>query len=226
MLDWRVAYADYDALVDLFTEIFVRKHYPFEQRRPRPFVVDCGANIGVASLYFKTIAPDAQVLAFEPNPTAFRLLETNMRHNGIADDVECVPLALAREPGIRTLHVPAPAHGGASLEFAGEGWSPVAVEAVRLSDRIGDRQVDFLKIDVEGSETAILDDLGENGVLSQVDEIVLEHHPRNARDLAGLLGKLADADFECRVAVVSDAFWSSSQLLLVHAFRATEVPRS
>jgi FkbM family methyltransferase len=222
LLDWEMVYVDYAALVTLFEEIFVRRQYPFQPQRAKPFVVDCGANVGVATLYFKTLAPDADVLAFEPEPTAFRLLEENVRQNLLAD-VECVPVALARECGVRTLRTFAPAHGGASLEFDGAGWSATEVEVVRLSDRIGARRVDFLKLDVEGSEAAILDDLIESAVIRQVDEIVLEHHPRRAADLASLLGTLADSGFEYRIAVAGDHFWEPGQLLVLHAFRASAI---
>lgn len=222
LLGWEIGYADYAALVELFEEVFIRRHYPFAPRRSKPFVVDCGANIGLATFFVKTLAPEADVLAFEPEPTAFRLLEENVRHNRLAD-VECVSAALAREPGVRTLRTPAAAHGGASLEFDGVGWTATDVEAIRLSDRIGTRRVDFLKLDVEGSEAAILDDLRDTGVLAQVDEIALEHHPTRPVDLAGVLNTLVEAGFECRIAVAADRFWDPSQLLLVHAFRATAI---
>ncbi len=220
LLDWRVEFVDYPALVDLYLEIFVRRHYPFTRRRERPFVIDAGANIGVASLYFATVAPDANVLAFEPNPTAYRLLAANMRRNGL-EHVECLPLALAREPGPRTLRTPAPAHGGASLELEGAGWSSVEVDAVRLSDRIAGRPaVDFLKLDVEGSEQAILDDLYASGTIRLVGELVLEHHPRRAGDLGRLLAGLSDHGFEYRIALAGDAFWQPApQLVIVHATR-------
>ena len=180
--------------------------------------MDCGANIGMSVMYVKSLAPDAEVLAFEPEPTAFRLLVENMDRNDISG-VECLPLAVAREPGQRTLRAAAPAHGGASIEFDGAGWAENQVEAVRLSERIGKRRVSFLKLDVEGSEVAVLDELNEADVLDQVDEIALEHHPRRAADLPGVLQTLASAGFEYRIAVASDAFWDPGQLLLLHAFR-------
>jgi hypothetical protein len=78
ILDWNVIYADYPALVELFEEIFVRRYYPFRPARRTPFVVDCGANVGVSAMFFKTVAPEAEILAFEPEPTAFRLLCDNV----------------------------------------------------------------------------------------------------------------------------------------------------
>jgi FkbM family methyltransferase len=218
ILGWEVDYVDYPAVVELFEEIFVRRHYPFKPARASPFVVDCGANIGVSAMYFKTLAPQAEILAFEPEPTAFRLLSENIRLNQMRS-VDCRPQAVARETGIQILRSVAPAHGGASLKFHAPGWVETEIEAVRLSDYLGDRQVDFLKLDVEGSESDVLRDLDETGALHRVEEIALEHHPRNGEDLPRLLQILVGADFSYRLALASDSFWDPGQLLLVHAFR-------
>ena len=40
--------------------------------------IDCGANIGISILFFKKQYPDCTIMAFEPNPHAFPLLEKNV----------------------------------------------------------------------------------------------------------------------------------------------------
>src|SRR5688572_6336531 len=42
------------------------------------FIVDAGANIGIASIYFATKFPNARVIAIEPEPENFTLLEKNI----------------------------------------------------------------------------------------------------------------------------------------------------
>src|SRR5262249_17965621 len=51
----QAAYRDFQALLGLFEEIYLRRHYPFRPTRATPLVIDCGANIGIATLFFKTL---------------------------------------------------------------------------------------------------------------------------------------------------------------------------
>ena len=76
--------------------LYLRRHYPFRPVRARPLVIDCGANIGVATLYFKTVAPEARVIAFEPEPTAYELLRENVERNRLTD-VACTGGACGRD---------------------------------------------------------------------------------------------------------------------------------
>jgi FkbM family methyltransferase len=218
LLDWELAYEDFLPVVHTYEEIFLRRQYPFVPRRSDPLIVDCGANIGIATLFFKTLVPAARILSFEPEPTAYRLLEENVRHNRL-ENVECFRLALAREPGTATLRAASPAAIDASLEFGGPGWSVTTVDTERLSTILGDREVDFLKLDVEGSEGAILTDLRDHGSLARVAELALEYHPSREGDLAELLAILSEAKFDARIAVAGDRLWEPDQVLLVHAVR-------
>src|SRR5262249_35452673 len=161
-------------------------------------------------LFFKSIAADARVLAFEPEPSAFALLRENVSHNRLSG-VECFAVALGAEPGRATLSTPAPASLSASVVFGGNGWSTAAVDVERLSDILGDRRVDFLKLDVEGSEEAILDDLHSSGALARVDELALEFHPSPEHELGQLLQKLSDTGFQYRISVIGDRIWEPGQ---------------
>jgi len=214
----RVAYASYPALVSLFEEIYLRRHYPFRSTHAGPLVIDCGANIGIATMFFKAVAPDARVLAFEPEPTAFRLLEDNIARNGV-NDVKCLSVALAAEEGRAMLRVPQPAHGGATLRLAeGAGWPETEVATARLSTYISE-PVEFLKLDVEGAEVEIIDELAEADALRRIANVAIEHHPTGSDDLPRLLACLAASGFVYRIATTNDRFWTEQQLLLIHAFR-------
>ena len=54
----------------LYREVFAEREYWFATDNPRPVILDCGSNIGMAILFFKSLYPDAEIVAFEPAPWA------------------------------------------------------------------------------------------------------------------------------------------------------------
>ena len=47
-----------------------------------PRILDCGANVGLASLFFRRLYPQARITAFEADPALFAILEANLDANG------------------------------------------------------------------------------------------------------------------------------------------------
>ncbi len=83
---------------NLKREVFTSDLYYFETENPQPVIIDAGAHIGLATLYFKQLYPGAQITALEPNPESFQLLEKNLFENMI-DDVTTVQVALSDHSG-------------------------------------------------------------------------------------------------------------------------------
>src|SRR5438105_3616144 len=65
----------------IYRDVFFREEYRFLTLYDFPFIIDCGAHIGVSVLYFKALYPGARIVAFEPNPVTFHLLQTNVDRN-------------------------------------------------------------------------------------------------------------------------------------------------
>ena len=55
----------------------------------RPLIIDCGANIGVSVLEWKTRWPHAEIICFEPDPFASKILQMNVDKNDIPG-IQCV----------------------------------------------------------------------------------------------------------------------------------------
>lgn len=89
-----IRYSSVGQLRILFREIFIEPSYFFRTERPHPLIVDCGSNIGMSVIFFKLLYPDARVLAFEPDPAPFELLEQNIRTNGMLVFL-CIPMLSA-----------------------------------------------------------------------------------------------------------------------------------
>jgi len=129
---------------------------------PGSVFVDVGANFG----YFTCLlaarmgrVPGSRVIAVEPNPDMFRLLETNISINWSIAPVRLERVAVAAKAGERMLHVPAAraANGSLAAAAAGEGQiRSFAVQAVPLDDLLRDEpRVDLMKVDVEGFEPEV-----------------------------------------------------------------------
>jgi FkbM family methyltransferase len=154
-------------------EIALRGEYDFI--RPllagrQPVVVDIGANIGMFSLFAFHVNREASVYAFEPSADTFGLLDTNRRAN---PDLswQCRNAAVhARDGIVRFDNRPASTARRVSAD-AGDAVPSLSLRTV-LQD-VG--RVTLLKIDVEGSEEAIL--VGNAAVLDAVDHLVIELHP-------------------------------------------------
>ena len=52
-------------------EIFDQQIYRFNTSNSKPYIVDCGANIGLSIIYFKQLFPNAEIVAFEPDEKIF-----------------------------------------------------------------------------------------------------------------------------------------------------------
>jgi FkbM family methyltransferase len=116
--------------------------------------IDAGANKGTYTYFMSQLA--RHVYAFEPNPKMYRLLQRT-----IAANVTAFPAALAERSGRAVLRIPYGGKGhsnqGASLSAikVQGSFTPVEVETKRIDD-LGLSRIGFIKIDVEGSEDAVL----------------------------------------------------------------------
>ena len=149
-------------------EIFGERIYEFQTSKPAPRILDCGANIGLSVLYFKTIHPGARVVAFEPDPAIFRVLEANVASFKLRD-VELRQAAVWTENGT----IEFKPEGGFSGRILPGATGTVGVPSVRLRDYLDD-PVDFLKIDIEGAEMDVLSDCADR--LDGVERMFIEYH--------------------------------------------------
>ncbi len=178
-------------------------------------VVDVGANLGIYTLLIREVT-SARVIAFEPSPLAFHVLQRMLDVNGLVG-IEVRPKAcgdkrdrVCMQEGINSYV------GGAATpderDFANfdrlcrqtrEGFTSTDVEQVTLDDELGDEgAVALIKIDCEGFEHRIL--LGARRVLADKrPTLFIELHPElivgigdTAEDVCGFLRDLS-YDVEC-----------------------------
>lgn len=185
-----VHYSDSLGFLHSVREIFADEVYRFDARTDAPRIVDAGANIGLSVLYFKRAYPNASITAFEPDPAIFELLERNV---GDLPSVELRREAAWVEDTTLTFYSEGSLAGSSEVDFLGT-QRKVEVKATRLKDELRRAPVDFLKIDIEGAENAVLFDIADE--LETVDHLFFEYHSTPGRpqrlgemlSLAGLHG--------------------------------------
>ncbi len=156
-------------------EIFDKGIYEFKAGTETPFIIDCGANIGLSVIYFKHLYPKASVVAFEPDQNICNVLRRNVAAFGFTE-VTVFGEAIWKTNGFIEFLV----EGGFSgrIPKPEDEASLVRVPARRLRDLLLDRPVDFLKIDIEGAEYEVLLDCQD--ALGGVEHIFIEYHSHSA----------------------------------------------
>ncbi len=173
MMDYDVRYADLLTLCPQWEDIFVKGALAFTSASPAPRILDCGANVGLASLFFRRIYPQASITAYEADPALFAILNTNLKANG-ASGVDTRHAALWTSTGSLTFQCEGSDSGMiGSLPGAIDGTS-TTVPSLRLRDVIDEGPIDLLKLDIEGAEDAVLADC--EPVLHRVKAIVMDLH--------------------------------------------------
>ena len=160
-----------------FAQVFIQREYDFDWGGELERIVDAGANVGLATLYFKERFPRARIAAVEPHPGNAEAYRGNTAH---LKGVELFEAALHCRSG-ETLAVTDEGHGSnAFMTRANGGAQTVAeTETVTISDamqRMGWQALDLVKIDIEGGEGVLFED--NLDWMDVTRHIVLEFHER------------------------------------------------
>jgi FkbM family methyltransferase len=182
----------------LLHEIFVRREYAFAPDGDEPFILDCGSNIGISILFFKKLFPHARVIGFEPDKSTFELLSRNVSENGLSD-VSLHNVALSSTIGDATFFSNSrQTHGTLKMSLLQQriDGETQQVPCVTLSSFV-QGPVDLLKMDIEGAEMGVMQEVAAAGALKGVRAIVIEyhHHIRSEDGLSEMLRLLEDHSF-------------------------------
>ncbi len=182
-------------------EIFGEDIYKFSTPNQKPYIIDCGANMGLSTIYFKRQHPDAEIDAFEPDANIAEVLQKNVTPYNKNQDIRIHTKAVWSEETILEF-VP---DGGLSgkIVTASEGVVTCKIPTVDLKKYL-QRPVDFLKIDIEGAENDLIFDL--QGHLQQVRHLFLEYHGmiNEKQNLGDILNLIKNEGFEYYIRVAGE----------------------
>jgi FkbM family methyltransferase len=178
-------------------------------------VFDLGAFSGTQTVFFsRAVGPTGRVFAFEPDPRNRAALETNLAHHGVTN-VTVVPA------GAWSFNGQLKFHSDGSMHASFVAWdftdaTQVNVPVCRLMDYAVEQKltrVDYVKMDIEGAELQVVEDLGEF-LKVYSPRLIIEPHVINNRDLLPpLKGQLQAFGYVCEMI---DQPGSGTQLLLAY----------
>lgn len=158
--------------IEVFTEVFEKREYAaICNSKPTPrFLIDAGAHIGLATIYFATRFPEATIVAVEPNAGNFQLLRRNTA--GLAN-------VHAYQGGLWShktrLEIANPNAGTWAFKLKeGDGVEAFTIDELMHNHRAD--HIDLLKIDIEGSEVEVLSN--SRAWMPNVRSLAIELHDR------------------------------------------------
>lgn len=187
---------DAASFVFIYQELFIGEIYKFVSDSKSPYILDCGANIGLSVIYFKKLYPDARIIAFEPDEGVAKVFEENVKAFSLKD-VELVQRGLWNKETV--LSFSSEGADAGRIEQNNSNVDLVEIRTISLKSYLQDRIVDFLKIDIEGAETIVLEDCKD--LLRNVKNIFVEYHSfENAPQSLSLIFQiLQDAGFRIHI---------------------------
>lgn len=164
------------AFYDTYNEIFKLEIYSFNSKTEKPLIIDCGANMGLSVLYFSKKYPNSKIIAFEPDESVITYLEKNIKSQKIKN-VDIFKKAVWNCETSLDFYTDNGLGGRVGIKYKNQ--TATKVKTVRLKNLLN-RDVDFLKLDIEGSEYLVLKDCESE--ISNVENIFIEYHSENNKE--------------------------------------------
>lgn len=162
-------------------------------------VIDVGAHYGIYSVLLGQLNPDAQLYAYEPAPEPREKLIRNLTVNGLWPEAKVSDTIVSGRSGdAQSFYVDTEEGSESHSTTELDGVEPESRQTVALSDVFDVDSISrpFLKIDAEGEEGKIADDLAQESVTESVSGII-EIHPDKLQQYTqdGILETLRDAGY-------------------------------
>jgi len=121
------------------------------------------------------------ITAFEPDPVTFKILQRNIKNNQI-NNVTCINTALSNSTKTTSSFFINTSQPGALQMSTTHRWDnyeqKITVSSSKLSKFIKNinTKIDLIKMDIEGMETEVINDLFNSNYLKNTDNIIIEYH--------------------------------------------------
>jgi FkbM family methyltransferase len=160
---------------NVFAQIFLQAEYQFEVKAEPKIIIDAGANIGLASIYFANRFPSAKIFAIECELSNFDILQQNVKPY---KNIIPIHAALWDENGEIQVVDPGLGKWGFMTATKTDGSDKSSsVRALTLHSIMREYNIphiDILKVDIEGAELEVFN--ASSSWIDNVDTIIAELH--------------------------------------------------
>lgn len=163
---------------NVFRELILNNQYLMPVPEPVEFVIDAGANIGLASVWFLEHYPKARLLSIEPDPENFAIASKNLSSYGSRCTLINAALWHQNESVSISRGTFRDGREWATQTIPVTESSEFVVEAKTLASLLEEYQyprIDLLKIDIEGAELNVFRD-GDTEFLNRTKCCAVECH--------------------------------------------------
>lgn len=186
----------------ILEEVFIRNDYKFKSSN-EAVVIDIGANIGISSLYFSTLDNVKSIYSFEPVLDSFKQATYNLELNNNISKVATIKnIGLGKEVREETFIYNKKTKGNTGVRGLLSSTMSVNPDNENRLVYIKNASIELkpilkthpnnaivIKMDCEGGEYEIMNDLDNSGLLKDIDIMMLEWHDRGASEIEEILIK-------------------------------------
>jgi FkbM family methyltransferase len=177
-----------------FKQVFILLEYAFEAHGEPKFIIDGGSNVGLAAVYFANRFPKATIVSIEPESSNFEMIKRNTQAYPAVHPIKSGLWSSSTFLKIRDLGL---GNWGFVVEEQDHEDKDTfrAVSIGDLMKQFNQKEIDILKLDVEGAEKEIFTKNYEEW-LPYTNILVVELHDRMKKGCSKAFFKaMIDHDF-------------------------------
>lgn len=200
-----INYKNWDSswIPQILEEIYIKNIYaPYLYGKKDLTILDLGSNIGLFSMFASRFAK--QIYAFEPTKETFDIGKKNIEENGITN-VKLYQKAIMKDDGKVTFWHADNTTMNSTMEIVTSKNADQVnkikeeVDAVRLDTLVkeeGITRIDFMKMDIEGSECEVIGSKSFENIVPMLQSGVCEYHEWSNVNVQQLVTTLRDYGYK------------------------------
>jgi len=160
--------------------------------------LDIGANVGYYSISASNFG-FKKIYSFEPVPKTINKLKFNIELNNLENIIEIVPNALGHKKELKVIYEDKDNFGNSSFFEGNKNNNIVSIEVINLYEFVIEkniRNIEAIKIDVEGYEDQALKDFINKSKEEELPKLIIIEHANSSKWKIDLFSLFQDRDYK------------------------------